>query len=121
VEFAVRLTDLELVDEALVALVDGGADEILSVHYDTTQKPQLRATARRAAVDAAKRKAELYAEAAGAALGPVIHIDDVDPGNLAGDSHGMAIAAAMLNGAGDFAPGQLTVSAAVVLGFSLAH
>ena len=121
VEFAVRLTDLDLVDEALVALVDAGADEIRSVHYDTTQQPQLRATARRAAVEAARRKAELYAEAAGASLGPVVHIDDVDPGNLSGDTHSMARAVAMLSGGGDLAPGQLTVSAAVVLGFSLVH
>ena len=40
---------------------------------------------RKAAVAAATKKAELYAEEAGAALSPIVHIEDVDPERLRGE------------------------------------
>ena len=72
-------------------------------------------------LDVYKRQVD-YAEALGATLGPVVHIRDVDPERLrdetrmAGGSGG-----ATTGGQGDLAPGQVTVSAAVVLGFSFRH
>lgn len=119
IDFAIRIGDLDVVDQALIDVVDAGADEIMSVLYDTKQKPELRANARRSAVEAARRKAALYAEAAGVSLGPVIHIEDVDPEQLRDETH----RARGAGGAdpGDLAPGRVTVSAAVILGFSLQH
>jgi len=118
VEFSIRLRDLDLVDRGLVRLVDAGADEILDVIYDTQNKPALRAEARQAAVHAAQQKAALYAEAAGVVLGPVIHIEDVNPESLNDEAHR---ARGPSTGLSDLAPGQVTVSAAVVLGFSLSY
>jgi uncharacterized protein len=88
------------------------------VSFDVRAKPDLRAEARRAATENARRKAELYATAAGARLGPLVHIEDVDPERVGNQfrGHGDATGGA---GEGDLAPGHVVVSAAVVLGFSL--
>ena len=117
VSLSVRLFDLDQVDRVLVALVDAGADTIGNVAYDTTHKPELRAEARRMAVQAALSKAELYAEAAGVSLGSVIHIEDVDPARLTGVARGRR---APTESSGDLVPGEITVSAAVLLGLELA-
>src|SRR5260221_5913416 len=59
-----------------------GANEVTSVRYLTTHRAELRAKARREAVAAARRKAEVYCEAAGVALGHVLHIEDVNPDSM---------------------------------------
>ncbi len=121
VEFAARVNSLDVVEPCLVDLVDSGADEILSVSYDTARRPELLADARRQAVEFATAKALLYAEAAGVTLGPVVHIEDVDP-----IGHGMGVGrrAAMSGGELDgdpLLPGAVAVGAAVVVGFSIAR
>lgn len=88
--------------------------------FDVTPKSDLRAEARRQAVAAARNKAGLYAEAAGARLGPVVHIDDVDPENV-GSEHYRARGAGGQASAADLTPGHVVVSAAVILGFSIIH
>lgn len=118
-EFSIRVDELETVEQTLVELVASGADEILGVDYDTSRTREIRAAARKDAVAAAEAKARLYAEAAGVGLGPVVHVEDLNPdqpaalayrGAAAGDSAGT-----------DFAPGRITVAASVVLGFQITH
>jgi uncharacterized protein YggE len=116
--FSVQSRDLDGVQQLLVDLVAAGANEIESVEFDVVAKPELRADARREAVAAARRKAELYAEAAGIRLGPVIHVDDQDPERL-GMERGHGGGGAASDEA--LAPGHVVVSAAVVLGFAIAH
>ncbi|MEV6977623.1 SIMPL domain-containing protein [Kitasatospora sp. NPDC093806] len=116
--FAIELRELDLLEQVLVDVVDAGANQVDGVDFDVTTKRELRAEARRAAVAAAREKAELYAEAAGVRLGPVVHIKDVDSEPIARyRSHG--------GGGGDsendLAPGSIRVSAGVLLGFSLIH
>jgi uncharacterized protein len=115
--FAVESTDLERVQQLLIDLVTAGANEIEDLAFDVRTKPQLRAAARREAIGAARRKAEVYAEAAGSRLGPLLHIEDVNPEQLRLErGH-----AAMSDSADeDFAPGQVVVSAAVILGYAIA-
>jgi uncharacterized protein YggE len=116
--FSAESGELDDVEPLLVDLVEAGANEIEGVDFDVTAKGEMRAQARRQAVDAARRKAELYAEAAGVRLGAVLHIDDVDPENVGYEryrGHGVAGAASAL----DLAPGHVVVSAAVILGFSI--
>lgn len=60
-------------------LVGTGADEILSVVYDSSRRAELRAVALRNAVNPATSEFALYAEAAGITLGYVIYIGDADP------------------------------------------
>lgn len=116
--FALQSRELDDVQALLVDLVVAGANEIESVEFDVVAKPELRAQARREAVAAARRKAEIYAEAAGVRLGAVIHVDDQDPERL-GFERGHAAGGA--GSAEDLAPGHVVVSAAVVLGFAIAH
>jgi uncharacterized protein YggE len=117
--FSVESRDLENVQPLLVDLVAAGANEIEGVEFDVVGKADLRAEARRQAVAAARRKAELYTEAAGVRLGAVLHIEDVDPEQLV-DNHRPQEFSGEVSGA-DFAPGEVTVSAAVVLGFGITH
>ncbi|MGH3168614.1 MAG: SIMPL domain-containing protein [Trebonia sp.] len=72
------------------------------------------------AVGAVRRKAELYAEEAGVRLGAILHIEDEDPDQVRGQyrSHSSARAEAS---EGDLTPGHVVVSAAVTLGFAIAH
>lgn len=113
-------TNLDDVQQLLIDLVATGPNEIDGVDFDVTSKPDLRADARRQAVAAARQKAALSAEAAGARLGPVVHIDDVDPEN-AGAERYRGHAAGSESSAEDLAPGHVVVSAAVILGFSVIH
>jgi uncharacterized protein len=118
--FVAQSTDLDDVQSLLVDLVAAGANEIDGVDFDVQGKTDLRAQARRDAVAAARRKAELYAEAAGVRLGAVLHIDDVDPEQpglerFRGHSSGGEASPE------DMAPGHVVVSAAVILGFSIIH
>jgi uncharacterized protein YggE len=118
--FAVESGNLDDVQQLLVDLVAAGANEIEAVDFDVTSKGTMRAEARRRAVGAAQRKAELYAEAAAVRLGPVVHIDDVDPESVGFEryrGHGAGGAAS----AQDLAPGHVVVSAAVIIGFSITH
>jgi len=111
---------LDDTQQLLVDLVAAGANEIEAVEFDVIAKGELRADARRQAVAAARRKAQLYAEAAGVRLGAVLHIDDVDPEQMGFQgyrSHGGSGEASPE----DLAPGHVVVSAAVVLGFSISH
>ena len=118
-EFSIRIAQLDQVEQALVELVASGADEILGVEYDTSRTREVRAGARREAIAAAEAKARLYAEAAGVGLGPVVHIEDLNPDQPAALAYrGAADAGA---GGSDFAPGQITVAASVVVGYQIAH
>jgi uncharacterized protein len=118
--FGVESRDLDRLEPLVIDLVAAGAYEIEGVDFDVTGKRELRAEARRQAVAAARDKAQIYAEAAGVRLGPVIHIDDVDAEKLGSQpyrSHSAMNEAA----SGDWSPGQVVVWAAVILGFSIVH
>ena len=114
--FLIELRDLDGLEAVLADVVEAGANQVDEVEFDVHDKPRLRAEARAAAVAAAREKAALYARAAGVGLGPVIHITDVDSEQLTSyRSH----ASAGGGREGDLTPGRITVSAGVILGFSL--
>jgi uncharacterized protein YggE len=112
------LRELEILETVLVDVVEAGANQVDGVEFDVGGKKQLRAQAREAAVAAAQAKAQRYAGAAGARLGPVVHIKDIDSERMQNTYRGHAQSAAA-GGEGDLTPGKITVSAVVVLGFSL--
>ncbi len=116
--FVIDLRALDALETVLVDVVEAGANEVSGVEFDVQAKKELRAEARRAAVAAAREKAELYADAAGVRLGPVVHIQDVDSEQLQNTyrSHGRSAAG---GGEGDLTTGKITVAAGVLVGFSI--
>ena len=82
--FHVLLYDLDQLENLLIGIVDAGANEINDVNFQTSRLKELRAQARRKAVEAAREKAENYCQAAQVKLGKVIHIEDVNPDGLSG-------------------------------------
>ena len=118
--FAVESGALDDVEPLLVDIVAAGANEIEGVDFDVIGKRELRAEARRKAVAAARAKADLYAEAAGVRIGAVLHVEDVDP-EQSGAARYRSHAEAAATTAQDLAPGHIVVSAAVILGYAVAH
>ncbi|MGV9453923.1 SIMPL domain-containing protein [Streptomyces sp. NPDC003635] len=119
-QYVIETETLDNLQQLLVDVVEAGARSIDGVEFDVHDKPALRDEARRRAVAAARRKAEVYADAAGVHLGAVIHIQDVDAESYEfrqyrGHGGGGGTSA------GDLAPGMVQVAAGVVLGFSLGH
>lgn len=117
--FVIELRALDTLETVLIDAVEAGANQVDGVTFDVSTKKDLRAQARKAAVAAAREKADLYAQAAGARLGPVIHIKDVDSDQLQNVYRGHGGYAGGMGGDGDLAPGKITVAAGVILGFSL--
>jgi uncharacterized protein YggE len=116
--YVIETEALDGLQQLIVDAVDAGAHQSDSVGFDVHDKPALRDEARRKAVAAARRKAEVYTGAAGVRLGPVVHIQDVDSESYEfrqyrGHGGGGG------SSAGDLAPGMVEVSAGVVLGFAL--
>ncbi len=75
-QVSVRLRDLAAAGEAIGALVSVGANRMNGIDFGFADDGALRDEARRRAVADAKRKAELYAEAAGVRLGPIKRIEE---------------------------------------------
>jgi uncharacterized protein len=82
VQFRVVMSDLTRVEEILTGVIDAGINKINSVDFQTTRLKEIRAEARRQAINAAHEKAEIYCKAAGVNLGEVIHIEDLNPDQL---------------------------------------
>jgi uncharacterized protein YggE len=85
--FIVLIGQLDRVEDVLASVVAAGADAIDNLSFKTRRVRELREQARRGAVASARVKAEQYCLAAGARLGPVLHIEDVNPDELTRRSH----------------------------------
>jgi len=121
VDFRFMVVKLETVEAVLSDAVTAGANEVRRVKYQTTRLRDLRAEARREAVVAARRKAEIYAEAANTKLGAVLHIEDVNPDASPYRGHTEARSPeedAEETSAG-LRSGSLVISAAVMITFAL--
>lgn len=117
IEFSIVLREMDRVDSILTGLIAAGADTLTSVTFQTSRLKELRADARRRAVRAAREKAELYCEAAGATAGQVLSIEDVNPDVLSGhsESHTRQEASAFddVGEPGAIDPGAIIIAAAV--------
>ncbi|MCX4608038.1 MULTISPECIES: SIMPL domain-containing protein [Streptomyces] len=116
--YVIEIETIDDLQRLIVDAVDAGANRVDDVVFDVRDKPALRDEARRRAVDAARRKAEVYAEAAGVPLGTVLHIQDVDAESWEMRGH-RGHGGGGGSSEGDLAPGMVEVHAAVLLGFSL--
>ena len=119
--FHAFVRDFARVEPVLVAVVDAGADRIISVHHKTSRMRELRAEARSRAVAAARAKAEGYAAAAGVRLGAVVHVEDVNPDELARRSSHLPDVdlAAEDTEAEPSSPGAITIAGAAMVSFAI--
>ena len=120
--YTLILRDLERLEDVLTGLVEAGANELTSVDFQTTRLKELRAQARRAAVEAAREKAHIYCEAAGVLLGNVLHIEDVNPNVLQGRGEGHVRREPVVDNdisKQSLDPGAIDIGAAVLIGFAL--
>ena len=123
VKFHVLLRDLTTLEALLSGVVDAGADTIISVHAQTSRLVELRRQARQRAVRSARAKAEDLATAAGATLGAVLHIEDINPEVLTQRGHAPDLdlsehdAEVAVSTAHD--PGSITIAAAVMTCFAI--
>ena len=101
-----------IIDQAIAA----GANEMSGLEFVVSQQSKLLDQARDEAIADARRKAELYAKAAGAKLGAVISISEE------GSSPQPRPMQAMRGGAGvPVAPGEQTLRAVVTVSYELTH
>jgi uncharacterized protein YggE len=122
VGFNVLLADLDRMEEILTGVVDAGATEVGAVEFRTSRLKEVRADARRWAVDAARAKAENYCRAAGVTLGPVTFIEDIHPDALRGSGEGSTTTEAPADD-GDsgraLTPSSIAIGAAVSVTFAI--
>lgn len=72
----VRVRDLKRLGEIMDSLVSLGANQVSGLAFDVSQAETLKDEARKLAIANARRRAELFAAAAGASVGEVISISE---------------------------------------------
>jgi uncharacterized protein len=118
-QLTARVRDLEMLGGVLDAVVSSGANTLSGVAFALSEPRAAEDAARRAAVTDARARAELYAEAAGVALGAVQQISE--EGFAAPMPRMMAAEAARSDAAVPVAPGELNISARVRVVFAIAE
>jgi uncharacterized protein len=121
VGYHILLHELDRMDDILSDIVDAGVNEIVGVDFQTTRLKEVRAEARRQAIDAAREKAENYCKAAGVNLGRVIHIEDSNPDVLRG-REGHTAAGGLPDareGGQALDPGSINIRAAVIVAYKI--
>lgn len=73
-----RLRDISRIGEMLDRLIAAGANNVHGIDFQVSESSKLMDTVRAAAVSDARRKAEIYAQAAGVQLGRVVAIAETD-------------------------------------------
>ena len=73
-QLTVKIRDIAHIPAVLDRAIEVGANEMSGIEFVVSEESKLRDQARAAAVDDARRKAELYAKAAGVKVGPVAEI-----------------------------------------------
>lgn len=116
---SVRIRDVPRLGEVLDAIVAAGANEINGISFIRDDSAAAEDEARRAAVADARHKAEVLAEAAGLALGPVLVLRDTP---VAGGPRPMMMEARAASDAAKvpIAAGELAMTAEVEMQFALA-
>lgn len=115
-QVSVTVLGTEKVGTVLDALVAAGANELGGISFGIAEPAPLLDGARRNAIADARRKAELYATAAGVQLGRVLHVDETGGGG----SPVPVAYARMEAAASPIAAGQLELSASVTVTFAIA-
>ncbi|HWB80968.1 MAG TPA: SIMPL domain-containing protein [Nannocystaceae bacterium] len=123
--FQVHVRDLDRLEHVLAGVVEAGVDVIEGTDLRTSKLVDLRADVRVRALQAAQKKAQRYADAAGLELGRIMHIEDVNPDDLKSRrGHGAELALGEDDeqaAQGPFDPGSIEINAAVMVAFEIAR
>jgi uncharacterized protein YggE len=113
-QVAARLRNIDRVGPLLTELVEAGANRLRGVSFEIANPEPLQAEARRAAMQDARKRAELYAAAAGLKLGRVLSITETDAPVAPMPRQMRAMGEAV-----PIAPGEQTVSATVTVVYEI--
>jgi uncharacterized protein YggE len=112
-QVTVRIRDIDKLPAVLDRAIGAGANEMSGIEFVVSEQSKLLDQARDDAIADARRKAELYAKAAGAKLGRVVSITEE------GSSPPPRPMQAMRAGAVPVAPGEQTLRAVVTVSYDL--
>ena len=116
----VTVRDLSKLDGVIDAVMSAGANRIDGIEYQSSELRKYRDQARDEAAKAAKEKAVALAQALGNQIGKTYSIEEVQQAEGYSLNANVAFeGAAGKSRAPSTAPGQLTVTASVVVGFDL--
>jgi len=118
VSVTVRVRALGSLGDVLDAVVSEGANQVGGIQFGFQDPAPLMNAARMAAVEDGRAKAELYAQAAGVVLGPLLRLEE--PGSGTPRPEGFTMASAR-DASVPIAEGELSVSARVSLIYSIAE
>ncbi len=79
ISYRVILKNLDDVERVVTGAIEAGANSVQSVDFQTSRLKEFRAEARQLAIKAAREKAQVYCDAAGADVGNILHIEDLNP------------------------------------------
>jgi uncharacterized protein YggE len=113
-QVTVRIRDIDKLPSILDRAISAGANEMSGIEFVVSEQSKLLDQARDDAIADARRKAELYAKAAGAKLGHVVSITEE------GSAPPPRPMQAMRAGAVPIAPGEQTLRAMVTVSYELA-
>jgi uncharacterized protein YggE len=114
-QLTVKIREIGTLPDVLDHAIAAGANEMSGIEFVVSQQSHLLDQARGEAVADARRKAELYAQAAGAKLGKALQITDETA------SPPRPIMQALRAGAVPVAPGEQTLRVAVTVSFELVN
>lgn len=118
-QVSVRVRQISKVGEVLDTLIGAGATEAGNVQFLHSDTSKTLDAARQAAIADARRKAEVYAQAAGIKLGGVAWISELPPNAQPvpyGAARAFAPAAAV-----PISPGEDTLRTQITVGFDVMH
>jgi hypothetical protein len=113
-QVTVRVRDIDKLPTLLDRAIAAGANEMSGIEFVVLEQSKLLDRARDDAIADARRKAELYAKAAGAKLGRVVAITEE------GSAAPPRPMQTMRSGAVPIAPGEQTLKAVVTVSYELA-
>lgn len=116
-QVTVRVRDLSTLGDVLAAVVENGANEFYGLAFGVQAPGPLQDEARAKAVSEAKRKAEVYAEAAGVKLGRLLEMTE----NGGRTDAPIAFREMAMSDAVPIAEGEVALSASVTMVFEVAQ
>ena len=117
---AVRLDDASTVGDLMRAAIERAEAQVRGPSWRIALDNPAHDDARRAAAADARRRAEVYAEAAGVRLGPIVELRELGAGSRFAQERGIAVAASSLSEPDlDVHPGELEVRAGVEVSFRI--